>query len=61
MYNVYRHSDKLPDYAKLYTVSVLCSLLYGTRAPDLDSFWYKEFYEHMEGVRSAHRCPERKC
>ncbi|KAI1617873.1 putative cytochrome P450 oxidoreductase [Exophiala viscosa] len=49
MYNVYRHSDKLPEYAKLYTVSVLCSLLYGQRAPDLDSFWYKEFYEHMEG------------
>ena len=50
MFNVYKHSDELPEYAKLYTVSVLCSLLYGHRAPDLDSFWYKEFYEHMEEV-----------
>lgn len=50
MFNAYQHPDKIFDYAKLYTVSVITSLLYGQRAVDLDSFWFKEFYHMMEDV-----------
>lgn len=51
MFNSYHHPDKIFDYAKLYTVSVLWSLLYGQRAVDLNSFWYKDFYHMMDKVR----------
>lgn len=51
MFNSYKHPDKIFDYARLYTVSVLCSLLYGQRAVDLESFWFKDFYHMMEHVR----------
>lgn len=55
MFNSYQHPDKIFDYAKLYTVSVLCSLLYGQRAVDLNSFWYKDFYHMMDNVRDLHQ------
>lgn len=51
MFNVFEHPEKLFDYTKLYTLSVIISLLYGQRVKDLDSFWYKDFYHHMEQVR----------
>jgi hypothetical protein len=54
MFNSYQHPDKIFDYAKLYTVSVLCSLLYGQRAVDRNSFWYKDFYHMMDNVRDLH-------
>jgi hypothetical protein len=55
MFNAYQHPDKIFDYAKLYTVSVITSLLYGQRAVGLDSFWFKEFYNMMEDVRPRFR------
>jgi len=50
MYNVCQHPDRLFDFAKLYTCSVICSLLYGQRAANLESFWFKDFYHHMDLV-----------
>ncbi|EXJ87561.1 hypothetical protein A1O3_04521 [Capronia epimyces CBS 606.96] len=48
MNNLLEDPDRIFDYARLYPVSVACSLLYGHRARDLDSFWYKDFYHMME-------------
>lgn len=50
MNNLLDDPDRVFDYARLYPVSVACSLLYGHRAPNLDSFWFKEFYHMMEKV-----------
>lgn len=44
--------ENIFDYARLYPVSVACALLYGHRAKDLNSFWFKEFYHMMEMVRT---------
>lgn len=48
MNNILRDPDKIFDYARLYTASVAGSLIWGHRAADLNSFWYKEFYELMD-------------
>ncbi|KAJ9132415.1 putative cytochrome P450 oxidoreductase [Pleurostoma richardsiae] len=48
MNNLLDDPDRIFDYARLYPVSVACSLLYGHRAKDLDSFWFKDFYHMME-------------
>ncbi|KAK9378461.1 cytochrome P450 [Kockiozyma suomiensis] len=36
------------DYAKLYTTSVACTLVWGQRITDLESFWFKDFNELMD-------------
>ncbi|KAL1896114.1 hypothetical protein Sste5346_004854 [Sporothrix stenoceras] len=48
MNNLLDDPDRVFDYARLYPVSVACSLLYGHRAKDLNSFWFREFYHMME-------------
>lgn len=50
MNNILKDPSKIFDYARLYTVSVAGSLIWGHRATDLDSFWYKRFYELMDLV-----------
>jgi cytochrome P450 len=46
--NLLDDPDNLYNYARLYPVSVACSLVYGHRAKDLNSFWFKDFYHMME-------------
>ncbi|KAF2774010.1 putative cytochrome P450 oxidoreductase [Teratosphaeria nubilosa] len=48
MNNLLDDPDRVFEYARLYPVSVACSLVYGHRAKDLDSPWYKEFYHMMD-------------
>ncbi|KAJ5910349.1 hypothetical protein N7504_004992 [Penicillium tannophilum] len=48
MNNLLEDPGRVFDYARLYPVSVACTLIYGQRAKDLNSWWYKEFYEMME-------------
>ncbi|KAL1980669.1 hypothetical protein VTN96DRAFT_3649 [Rasamsonia emersonii] len=48
MNNLLEDPDRIFEYARLYPVSVACILLYGQRAKDLNSWWYKGFYEMME-------------
>lgn len=50
MNNLLKRPDEIFELAKLYTASVAATLLYGQRATDLDSFWYKDLYELMEQV-----------
>jgi hypothetical protein len=50
MNNLLDDPERIFEYARLYPVSVACTLLYGPRAKDLDSFWYKDFYAMMEKV-----------
>lgn len=50
MNNLLEDPDRIFEYARLYPVSVACILLYGQRAKDLNSWWYKGFYEMMEEV-----------
>ena len=52
MNNVLRRPERMFDLARLYTASVASTLIWGQRTKDLDSFWYKEFYELMDLVRS---------
>lgn len=53
MNNLLEDPDPIFDYARLYPVSVACSLLYGHRAKDLESFWFKDFYHMMDMVCSS--------
>ncbi|RVX71104.1 hypothetical protein B0A52_03470 [Exophiala mesophila] len=48
MNNILNDPDRIFDYARLYTVSVAGSLIWGHRATSLESFWYKDFYELMD-------------
>jgi len=48
MNNVLKNPDRILDFARLYTASVACTLIWGQRTADLDSFWYKDFYELMD-------------
>ncbi|TVY87600.1 Cytochrome P450 monooxygenase, partial [Lachnellula willkommii] len=48
MNNLLKRPDEIFQLAKLYTASVAATLLYGQRATDVDSFWYKDLYELME-------------
>ncbi|TVY20835.1 Cytochrome P450 monooxygenase patI [Lachnellula arida] len=48
MNNVLRRPERMFDLARLYTASVASTLIWGQRTKDLDSFWYKEFYELMD-------------
>ena len=50
MNNILKDPERVFDYARLYTVSVAGSLIWGHRATSLDSFWYKDFYELMDLV-----------
>ena len=50
MNNILNDPDRIFDYARLYTVSVAGSLIWGHRATSLESFWYKDFYELMDLV-----------
>lgn len=54
MNNVLRRPERMFDLARLYTASVASTLIWGQRTKDLDSFWYKEFYELMDLVRDSH-------
>ncbi|KAK7204567.1 putative cytochrome P450 oxidoreductase [Myxozyma melibiosi] len=47
MNNLLKHSDRILDYAKMYTTSVACTLIWGQRVTDFKSFWYKDFFELM--------------
>lgn len=51
MNNILKDPTRIFDYARLYTVSVAGSLIWGHRATNLESFWYKDFYELMDLVR----------
>ncbi|CZR64449.1 related to O-methylsterigmatocystin oxidoreductase [Phialocephala subalpina] len=48
MNNLLKRPDEIFELAKLYTASVATTLLYGQRAVDVDSFWYKDLYALME-------------
>jgi hypothetical protein len=50
MNNLLEDPEHVFEYARLYPVSVACTLIYGHRAKDLNSWWYREFYEMMERV-----------
>lgn len=50
MNNLLDDPDNLFELARLYPVSVATSLVYGHRAKDLNSFWYKDFFHMMEQV-----------
>jgi hypothetical protein len=52
MNNILKDPERIFDYARLYTVSVAGSLIWGHRATDLESFWYKDFYQLMDLVRA---------
>jgi len=54
MNNILKQPERMFDYARLYTASVASTLIWGQRAADLDSFWYKEFYELMDLVCYRH-------
>lgn len=47
MNNLLNDPSKMFDYARLYTVSVASSIIWGQRVTSLDSFWYKDFYDLM--------------
>lgn len=51
MNKLLKRPDEIFDLAKLYTLSVACTLLYGQRVADTDSLWYKDFYSLMEQVK----------
>ena len=55
MNNLLKRPDEIFELAKLYTASVAATLLYGQRATDIDSFWYKDLYELMEQVKSSRK------
>ncbi|KAF2814065.1 putative cytochrome P450 oxidoreductase [Mytilinidion resinicola] len=48
MNNILRDPARIFDYAKLYTLSVASTLIYGQRVASLDSYWFKGFFELME-------------
>jgi hypothetical protein len=50
MNNILKDPERVFDYARLYTVSVAGSLIWGHRATGLDSFWYNDFYKLMDLV-----------
>jgi hypothetical protein len=51
MNNLLENPDKMFEYTKLYTASVISILAYGQRAASLDSFWYKDVYNLLEQVK----------
>jgi hypothetical protein len=51
MNNILRDPDRIFDYARLYTTSVASTLIYGQRVDNLDSYWFKDFFELMDLVR----------
>lgn len=53
MNNLLDDPSNVFDYARLYPVSVACSLIYGHRAKDLDSWWFREFFHMMENVSAV--------
>jgi hypothetical protein len=54
---VLEHPDQIYDYARLYASSVAAILAWGLRAKDFESFFFKNFYDFVDQVRSAHRLP----
>ena len=55
MNNLLKRPDEIFELAKLYTASVATTLLYGQRAVDVDSFWYKDLYALMEQVENSRK------
>jgi hypothetical protein len=53
MNNVVSHPEKVFDYARLYASSVASILAWGYRAKDLESFFFKDFYDFVDKVRSV--------
>jgi hypothetical protein len=50
MNNLVHHPNKAFDYARLYASSVAAILVWGFRAKDFDSFFYKDFYNFVDQV-----------
>lgn len=50
MNNLLDHPDKAFDYARLYASSVAAILVFGFRAKDFGSFFYKDFYDFVDQV-----------
>jgi hypothetical protein len=50
MNNLLEDSDQVFEWAKLYSTSVASIIAWGFRAKDLNSFWYKDFFEFMDKV-----------
>jgi len=48
MNNLLEQPEKIFDLAKLYTASVITTLIYGQRAASLESFWNKDVYILMD-------------
>ncbi|KAK5556602.1 hypothetical protein LTR46_005114 [Exophiala xenobiotica] len=48
MNNLVHHPNKAFDYARLYASSVAAILVWGFRAKDFDSFFYKDFYNFVD-------------
>ncbi|OIW32570.1 putative cytochrome P450 oxidoreductase [Coniochaeta ligniaria NRRL 30616] len=44
---IFKNPDNMYDYSRLYTLSVASTLIYGKRVADIDSAWYKRFFELM--------------
>jgi len=52
MNNILKDPERIFHFARLYTVSVASTMIYGQRVASLDSYWYKDFYELMDLVYS---------
>lgn len=50
MNNLVHHPKQAFDYARLYASSVAAILVWGFRAKDFDSFFYKDFYDFVDQV-----------
>lgn len=55
MNNIVHHPDRMFDYTRLYASSVASIIVWGFRAKDFDSFFYKDFYNFVDQV-SKHSC-----
>ncbi|KIX96478.1 uncharacterized protein Z520_07744 [Fonsecaea multimorphosa CBS 102226] len=53
MNNLVKNPDRAFDYARLYAASVAAILAWGFRAADLDSFFYKDFYNFVDQFLEA--------
>ncbi|KAJ5698483.1 hypothetical protein N7462_000488 [Penicillium macrosclerotiorum] len=49
MNNLLDYPEPIFEYLRLYTCSVVNTLVYGQRIKDLDSWWYQGFYKVMDG------------
>lgn len=50
MNNLLNDPAQIFDYVRLYTVSVASSVIWGQRVANLESHWFKGFYELMDLV-----------